>query len=499
MTDLHKKLNISKFKILFLFILLGVIIYFPLFLHLDRFVVRCFDESRLAINALEMHLSGYSLATTFNGVDDLWNTKPPLLILMQCFFMKLVGINELAVRLPSALAGLLTCIVIILFFRGKNGNLLTGIFSSLVLITSEGYIAMHAARTGDYDALLTLFMISYLLMFYQIFRAESSGKRNAYIFFFYLFVFLSIMTKSVQGIMFLPGILLYYVVFEKKTDKKLFLNLVIGFIILIIAIGGYYITRNYITKGYIQAVLENEVGGRYLSTIEGHKGNFFKYINLIIFEEFSYWITFSLFGIFISIFSKDEKIKKIGLLISITLLTYLVAISISKTKCEQYDVPLFPLFAIMAGICLNFIFESVLENVNAVNKIICLILFVFLLFYYPYSRIIKKVYQNEDSNFYDITYFLKSKIQKNENIGNCIFISDNYNGNNLFYIKILNLKGNNIKDMPYTKENEKQSFKINDKIISYKNYISDNIQSKYKVTVLEKYKEVILFRIDDIK
>jgi len=87
----------------------------------------------------------------------MWNTKPPLLIWVQVFLMRILGVNELAVRLPSAFAAFFTCIVLLIFFRRHLKNFWFGFISILVLVTSYGYIDLHASRTGDYDALLTLF------------------------------------------------------------------------------------------------------------------------------------------------------------------------------------------------------------------------------------------------------------------------------------------------------------------------------------------------------
>ena len=97
------------------FIVLVILIYIPVFSHLDTLPIQLWDESRLAINAYEMHHFGQYLVTHFDGLPDLWNTKPPLLIWMQVFWMKIIGVNEIALRLPSALAALLTIISILIF------------------------------------------------------------------------------------------------------------------------------------------------------------------------------------------------------------------------------------------------------------------------------------------------------------------------------------------------------------------------------------------------
>ena len=98
-------------------ILLLVIAGIPLFMHLDALPFRLWDESRLASNAYEMNKNGNLIVTYYDGQPEMWSTKPPLVIWMQVLFIKILGFNELAVRLPSAIAGLLTCMVLLYFSK----------------------------------------------------------------------------------------------------------------------------------------------------------------------------------------------------------------------------------------------------------------------------------------------------------------------------------------------------------------------------------------------
>lgn len=83
--------------VLTLFLVLGS---FPLFLHMDTLSARLFDESRQVLNALEMLRSGDWLVTRYQGVADLYNTKPPLLFWLITASYALLGPGELAMRLP---------------------------------------------------------------------------------------------------------------------------------------------------------------------------------------------------------------------------------------------------------------------------------------------------------------------------------------------------------------------------------------------------------------
>ena len=98
-------------KYLSLFIVIGISA-FMLFARLDSDPIIAWDESRQAINAIEMLDHKNPLISTYKGETDFWNTKPSLLIASQSFLMKNIGINELALRLPSAFAGLFLCILI---------------------------------------------------------------------------------------------------------------------------------------------------------------------------------------------------------------------------------------------------------------------------------------------------------------------------------------------------------------------------------------------------
>ena len=140
----------------FKYLLIALLISVPIFGHLDTLPIRIWDESRLAVNANEMQKDGDFIVTHFYGQPDMWNTKPPLMIWLQAFFMKTIGAGELAVRLPSALAAFFTSITLLVFFR-RYISFWFGSISVMILVTSSGYIGLHASRTGDYDTLLTLF------------------------------------------------------------------------------------------------------------------------------------------------------------------------------------------------------------------------------------------------------------------------------------------------------------------------------------------------------
>src|SRR5688572_17362545 len=66
--------------------------------------IRIWDEAIYANNALEMTETENLLVLHNNGEPSLYNTKPPLNIWLQALSIRVFGINEFAIRLPSYLA-----------------------------------------------------------------------------------------------------------------------------------------------------------------------------------------------------------------------------------------------------------------------------------------------------------------------------------------------------------------------------------------------------------
>ena len=108
------------------------------------------DESRLANSAIEMAHSGLSLVPTYGGRPDHWSTKPPLAIWLMSMSIRAMGPSELAVRLPSALAGIATTMAVVAWTWHRLRRVAPAVAVALVLFSGSGYVDSHAARSGDY-------------------------------------------------------------------------------------------------------------------------------------------------------------------------------------------------------------------------------------------------------------------------------------------------------------------------------------------------------------
>jgi 4-amino-4-deoxy-L-arabinose transferase-like glycosyltransferase len=480
------------------YILLSVLVCFIVFGNLTSYPIQIWDEARLAINAYEMFENGNYLITHFNGVPDMWNTKPPLMIWLQVLFMKIFGINEFAVRLPSALAAVLTCGFLVYFSVKYLKNFWIGFFSVLVLITAQGYIRMHVTRTGDYDSLLVLFTTVSSLCFLLFIQYKE--KKQLYLFFITLAF--AVLTKSAAGLLFTPALLLYALwqkqVYYLLKNKHFY----IGILLFLTMTLGYYLLRENYNPGYISAVLENEWGGRYLKVVEAHNQGVLFYFGDLVVLHFSEWIYFVPCGLLLGFFSTDLKFKKLAVFISIMILTHLFVISISKTKLEWYSAPQYPLLAIAVAVCIHFIYRLLKQvswkslglRYNIIPTII-----IFLVFIFPLKKIIGVIYLQEIPNNedYEMGYFLKDAVEGKYNVNNTYVLSyalddhldEYYIAHNLFYVKKLQDQGYNVSFKDWEKLQQ------GDTVIATQEDIKQFIEDNYSFTIISETGNLIMYKI----
>ncbi len=339
----------------------------PLFLHLDVAPLHLWDESRQAINALEMLENGNWLVTHYRGEPDLWNTKPPLLIWLQVLCFKIFGVGTLAVRLPSALAGLATVLLLFFFCKKYLKNQLLGFCSAFVLLTTQGFISNHVTRTGDYDALLTLWTTLTVFLFFAWINSDNAKQKRNLLYATALSVAAAVLTKSIMGFVLLPPLFLF-LIWKKQLQTLLasahFYAAVSVFLGIILS---YYFLRENQNPGYLEAVLENDIRGRYFETQEGNNRSFFFHMRKIYEERFVPWLYFLPLGLLATFFAQ-LRTKEFVRLLFFSGLFFLLIISFSQTNLIWYDAPLLPLWSVVVGLGISKIIRIALEYFSQQNS-----------------------------------------------------------------------------------------------------------------------------------
>lgn len=471
-------------------ILILLIATLPLIIALDKAPIRLWDESRNAMNAIEMSQNNAWQITHFDGKPDMWNTKPPLLIWLQALMIKLIGIHPLAIRIPILIAGIATFIFIFSWIKKLTGSISWAMIAPLILCTAYGYVDFHVIRTGDYDGLLTLFTTIYCLSFYQYIK----GYGTKYLYLTGVFIALAVLTKSVAGLLFLPALCIYTILSKQLIPLLKSKHFYVALLITLMPIIGYYALRESVNPGYIQAVFDNELGGRYLNTLENHKAPFNTYFKNILDYKFTYWIPFLIIGTILS-FLKSHPWSSILRYLCLLTVSYLLIISISQTKLLWYDAPIYPYMAMISASAVEFIIEKMMPYIKGRKSVITAFSLI-LIMAIPLYNIIYKVYHSNSEPYDEHNYYLSNYIRKeiinNKDYAPTKILMNGYQPQIDFYIIMAQSQGKKI-------EKSKLSLlSVGDIVVLQEAALKNKLLNAYAVETLQEH-EVNKYKIIAIK
>src|SRR5260370_37212350 len=95
---------------------------------------------------------------TYGGNKEFWACKPPLGYMLMALSFALLGGSTLALRLPSALCALAT-VALTMYWAKRWHDRRLAILAGLIVATTFGFLSHHGARSGDFDAALTLILL----------------------------------------------------------------------------------------------------------------------------------------------------------------------------------------------------------------------------------------------------------------------------------------------------------------------------------------------------
>ncbi len=448
------------------------------------------DESRLICNATEMIDNHNYLVTHFDGKPDTWNAKPPFFIWILTVFIKIFGYNELSVRLPSAISALLT--ISLMFFVGfkLSKNIHFGLFAGLVLATSGGYVVFHVTRTADYDSFLTLLTTIWVLIGFWYLQIN---KKPIYIYFISLLVSISVLTKGIQPLILLPGLLLFAIYKRKLLSILKNKHLYFSILQFIFIVGSYYFLRELYNPGYLKEVYRYEIGGHYFQAIYDHHRAFHFYFQILATWGFGYWLFFIPISIWLLIFNRKDISKEMYdfiVLCLIVALSYILIISFGQTKGRHYIAPAMPFLALAAAFPIwYFIDKYILKSPNSFNikENAYILLIAIALFCQPYMNIINSM-KNEVNYVWDkenYGYFMKKcKEYKHYTIP---VVLDN--AALKFYITTYQKKGYTIdlKDI--------KSLTTGDTIMACETITRNGLNALYNYQSLKEWRDAVLVKI----
>lgn len=462
-------------------IFLLIPIYLFLFLKLGSAHIRLWDEGWFAVHAVEMLEKGSWFVSYFDGQPSYTSSKPPLQTWLQMGFISLLGINELALRLPSAMAAAGT-VLGLYFFLKKHISTGTAFMASMILLTSIGFVGFHTARGAEADALLTLAL---MLQAWSVFEFTQSKNIN------WLYVTaastaVGFWAKSVAAFLLLPGYAIYIFAFERAAFITLLKSphFYISIAITILLVVLYVFIRNHHQPGYIDMFLRSNVG-RYTESV-GHDQHTLFYIRNFLDGRYNWWMPFVIIGLVLAFSRASANFPVVGFAATLAI-AFLVVISLSKSKLVWYDMPVYPLAAVPAA----FTLKQMLNVQAGIRKG----LLIAVLFAFPSYHMFLNAQANrlslQEMNYESQEIFLCQASRKNKNIDGLIVAHDHFNGSLLFYKHKLASEGSQI-----NLTNTLEHVQVGDKLLLLDTHFKNDLLERFEVDTIDRLRDAIVYQIN---
>ncbi len=338
-------------------------------------------EPLFAEASRQMFVTGDWITPFFNGETRF--DKPALIYWCQAIAYAIIGVNEWAVRLPSAIAAI--CVTILAFYTvhwhllqkdqleqvtNLTRRYLTAFVAAAVLAISPEMIIW--GRTGVSDMLLTGCMASALLCFFLGYannsqfiivpgeeksRESNSRFPNQWYLAFYVLIAGAILTKGPIGIV-LPGLIIGTFLLYLGQLRQVFreMHLFLGIVIISVLTVPWYalvIWRN--GWNYINAFFGYHNLERFTEVVNGHSAPWYFYFIVVLvgFAPYSIYLPLTLVRLKFwqrGYWRHQERSQQLGLFAFFWFICVFGFFSIAVTKLPSYVLPLMPAAAILIAL-----------------------------------------------------------------------------------------------------------------------------------------------------
>jgi 4-amino-4-deoxy-L-arabinose transferase-like glycosyltransferase len=328
------------------------------------------DEGRNATAAFEMLESGNWVVPTFNS--SLRSHKPVLLYWLQAAAYSAFGVNEFAARLPSALAALLSLLLVYELGRAMFGAA-TGLLAGVILGSAAMFCA--AARFANPDALLG---VATLLTLWLCWLAWARGNPC-------WFVpagaaaGLAVLAKGPSGLA-LPGAaMVLFLAWSRRLRWTLSRGWIFGVVACLLVALPWYIWVGVETKWeFLRDFLLTHNLDRALAPMENHRGPPYYYL-LVLLVGLAPWSVFLGLALWHGVRAafapgdsepqapargpdvslkrqrgalnppSEEEPRDAYRFLACWVVVYLVAFTVARTKLPNYILPTYPAVALLTA------------------------------------------------------------------------------------------------------------------------------------------------------
>lgn len=332
-----------------LFLLAALLFFFALGNH----QLQGSTEARVAGIAMEMHLDDDWVTPRLFGEPFL--EKPPLSLWLDAGAMRVFGVSPWAVRLASAVAGLLSVMVLYGMLRRFGRPKAVAWTAGILLATMASYWS-NVRGVGE-DALLALGVTTALLAFFQAQRAPNAANSLLFI----VGIAIATLSKGVLGLA-MPGVVIFaFLLADNLIDKRLKLGAwlrpglltVVGLIPLLIWLAVLYQRGG--SHAVAEVLLTNSVGRFSGSFVEaGHYEPFYYYLAKLP-EAFLPWNILVYLGLWH--FRKELKANRYLLFFSLWIVAQFIMLTLASSKRTVYLMSMTPAAAVIAAEYARVLFE----------------------------------------------------------------------------------------------------------------------------------------------
>lgn len=333
-----------------LFLLAALLFFFALGGH----QLQGSTEARVAGIAMEMHLDNDWVTPRLFGEPFL--EKPPLSLWLDAGAMRVFGVSPWAVRLASAVAGLLSVMLLCGMLRRFERPKMIAWTAGILLATMASYWS-NVRGVGE-DALLALGVTMALLAFFQAQRASTAGNSLLFV----GGIAIATLSKGVLGLA-MPGVVIFaYLLADTLLDKRLKaaewlrpgLLTLVGVIPLLIWLVVLY--QHGGTQAVREVLLTNSVGRFSGSFVEaGHYEPFYYYLAKLP-QAFLPWNVLVYLGLWH--FRKQLKTNRYLLFFSLWIVAQFMMLTLASSKRTVYLMSMTPAAAVIAAEYAGVLFDK---------------------------------------------------------------------------------------------------------------------------------------------
>lgn len=352
-------------------IVLSIISAVLIFANLGNSSLIPWDEAIYAKIAKNMYLTG-DLLNMYWKPGLIWYEKPPLYMWMTAALMHIFGAASLAPRIPSAIFGFST-ILLVYFFTKKHFGKLAAFIAGFSLLTTTQYL--YYTRAGMLDVTVGFFISAALISYYTSFDINSKAKSRICWILSGLLIGLGTMVKGVIGLLPFPIILISELVYLKRIRLWEWLSMGLAFLLVMVP-WHLYMYERY-GMAFIQNYLGYHVLDRALTAIED-KGRPFYWYLIVLKVSMRLWFISLIPAVLLSIYKALKGDKVFGKL-TIWAVFILVFFSAAKSKLVWYIIPLYPVLAIINGYFVSLAVSWLVSKVPSGHKNLTRALIVYML------------------------------------------------------------------------------------------------------------------------